>query len=61
MVRWLLVVIFLLALPVPFFNQASPTLFGFPFFYWYQMAVILVSAVLTFIVFIVEDKKGGAQ
>lgn len=33
---------FLLALPfigllwVPFYNQETPTLFGFPFFYWYQ-------------------------
>ncbi len=61
MVRWLLVVIFVLALPVPFFNQTDPSLLGFPFFYWYQMLIVPVSALLTYIVFIVENKRGDAE
>jgi Protein of unknown function (DUF3311) len=47
--RWL----FLLALPYlgllfpHLYTRATPTLMGFPFFYWYQFAwVILVSAIM---------------
>jgi len=49
-------VILLLLLPfigllwVPFYSQATPELFGFPFFYWYQIAWVPVSSLLTFIV-----------
>ena len=57
MIRVLFVVIFILALWVPIFNRAGPALFGFPFFYWYQLAAILVSACLTGIVYIVENRK----
>ncbi|MDE8347869.1 MAG: DUF3311 domain-containing protein [Acidocella sp.] len=57
MIRWLLIAVFVLALAVPFFNQAEPSLFGFPFFYWYQMLIVPVCALLTFVVFVVEDNK----
>jgi hypothetical protein len=49
---WLL----LLALPwlglifPQFYARSTPTLFGFPFFYWYQFAwVILASAILAIV------------
>ncbi|ADL19859.1 hypothetical protein ASAC_1454 [Acidilobus saccharovorans 345-15] len=29
-------------LPVPLYNRASPELLGIPFFYWYQLAWLLV-------------------
>lgn len=60
MIRILLAVIFVAALAVPFFNRAAPTLFGFPFFYWYQLAVVLSASLLTGIVYLVEgaDKEG---
>ncbi|WP_263408617.1 DUF3311 domain-containing protein [Terriglobus tenax] len=30
-----------------FYNRLTPTLFGFPFFYWYQLLwVILASAIM---------------
>ncbi len=64
MIRILLLVVGVLALCVPFFNKTTPVLFGFPFFYWYQMVVVLVSAGLIFVVFLVEDKPdapGDAQ
>ncbi len=35
---------------VPFYNQATPTLFGFPFFYWYQLAWVPITSLITFIV-----------
>lgn len=47
----------LLALPfigllwVPFYNQETPTLFGFPFFYWYQFLWVPITSVLIWIVF----------
>ena len=36
---------------VPFYARATPKLFGFPFFYWYQFAWVIVTALLTWIVF----------
>ncbi len=27
------------------YNRLTPTLFGFPFFYWYQLGCILVASV----------------
>ena len=61
MIRILLAVIFVAALAVPFYNRAEPSLFGFPFFYWYQLAVVLAASVLTWIVYLVEgaDKEGA--
>jgi hypothetical protein len=32
---------------VPFYNRTEPTLGGIPFFYWFQVAWILVSATTT--------------
>jgi uncharacterized membrane protein len=60
MIRILLAVIFVAALAVPFFNRAGPSLFGFPFFYWYQLAVVPVSSLLIYIVYRAED-KGEAE
>jgi hypothetical protein len=45
MIRILLAVIFVAVLAVPLFNHVAPTLFGFPFFYWYQLAVVPVASV----------------
>ena len=33
------------------YNTESPELFGIPFFWWYQMAWVPVSAVLTIVVY----------
>jgi hypothetical protein len=30
----------------PFYNRAHPALFGMPFFYWYQLAWVLVTSAL---------------
>jgi hypothetical protein len=34
-----------------FYAKAEPSLFGFPFFYWYQFAWVIVAAALTGIVY----------
>ncbi len=44
----LLPVIGLLA--VPLYDRLTPRLFGFPFFYWYQLAWVPVTAALTALV-----------
>jgi hypothetical protein len=33
------------------YNRKDPTLFDIPFFYWYQMAAILISVLVTFVVY----------
>jgi hypothetical protein len=56
-VSLLLLVPFIGLLWIPFYNQTSPELFGFPFFYWYQLAWVPVSALLTWIVW--RSRKRG--
>ena len=38
----------ILALWVPLYNSNAPVLFGIPFFYWFQLALIPVSALAIF-------------
>lgn len=47
----LLIIPCIIALWVPLYNSAEPTLFGFPFFYWFQLVLIPVSAVFIFVVY----------
>ena len=49
--RILFLVIFVATLTVPFFNRIGPTLFGFPFFYWYQLAWVPVTSFLLWLVY----------
>ncbi len=49
---WLLVVPFVATLVPPFYTRREPTLFGFPFFYWYQILWIVLAAVLVWIVYV---------
>ena len=49
--NWLLVIPAIgLAFPAVY-ARATPTLFGFPFFYWYQFAWIVVSGIITAVVY----------
>lgn len=48
---WLLILPFVGLLWVPFYNLKDPQFFGFPFFYWYQLAWVPVTACLTWIVY----------
>jgi len=53
--NWLLVVpAIALAFPAVY-SRPTPQLFGFPFFYWYQIAWILVSALLTAVVYFATE------
>jgi hypothetical protein len=47
----LLAVGILLPLMVGIYDQESPALWGFPFFYWFQFMLIPVTAVVTYTAF----------
>ena len=48
---YLLLVLPFLGTLLPFvYNRSEPALFGMPFFYWYQLAWVLVTAALLAIV-----------
>ena len=47
----LFVVQFVAVLWPPFYNKLEPTWLGMPFFYWYQLLWVIISAVLTGIVY----------
>ena len=51
----LLLVQFVLVLWPPLYNSAEPSLLGMPFFYWYQLACVIVGAVLTAVVYFVTE------
>ena len=53
----LLLFVPLLVLWVPFYNTVEPTLFGFPFFYWYQLAWIFVSMFITAFVYYATEPR----
>ncbi len=41
---------------VPFYNRTEPSLGGVPFFYWYQLAWILIGAFVVFVVYLIETR-----
>ncbi len=52
--RLLLLLPFAGLLWTPFYDRLTPALFGFPFFYWYQLAWVPVTAALIFAVWRIE-------
>jgi hypothetical protein len=51
----LFVIQFVIALSVPYYNRLEPAWNGIPFFYWFQLAMVIVGAVLTAIVYFVTE------
>jgi uncharacterized protein DUF3311 len=49
--NWLLVVPLVLLVYPGLYARSTPELFGFPFFYWYQFAVVMATALLTGLVY----------
>lgn len=56
--NWLLVVPIVVPLLVFLFNGKEPTLFGFPRFYWLQLAFILLGVGTTTLVYQMTKKRG---
>jgi hypothetical protein len=54
----LLLLQFVPALWVPLYNSVEPTFIGIPFFYWFQLALVLLSAAVTSIVYLITERKG---
>jgi hypothetical protein len=49
---WMLLLLpFIGLLWVPFYNAIHPTFLGFPFFYWYQLAWIPLSSLVTWVAY----------
>ncbi len=49
--NWLLLIPIVVPLMVPLYNRAEPALFGWPFFYWVQLAFVPLGVVTTVIVY----------
>jgi hypothetical protein len=59
--RWswwylLLLVQFVAVMWPPFYNKAEPAFVGMPFFYWYQLLMVIVGAALTAIVYFATEE-----
>ena len=55
---WLFVIPFAAVLFPWIYNTDTPELFGIPFFWWYQMAWVPISAVLTILVYRATTHRG---
>ncbi|MEN3613390.1 DUF3311 domain-containing protein [Plantactinospora sp. ZYX-F-223] len=56
--NWLLFLPIVVPLITPLFNADSPRLFGFPVFYWLQLAFILLGVGTTTVVYQMTKKRG---
>jgi hypothetical protein len=52
----LLLVFCVFVLWVPLYNRVDPTFIGIPFFYWFQLLLVLIGAALTAIVYFATEK-----
>jgi hypothetical protein len=60
-------VFLLLAIPcaalaiVPLYSHENPHLWGFPFFYWYQIMWVLITPVLTAVAYVIIKRARGQK
>lgn len=57
---WLLILPFVALLVPPFYARSTPQLFGFPFFYWYQIVWIVLAALIVWIVYLFTRSSDNA-
>ena len=53
---WLLLIPFIATLWVPFYNKAEPSFIGMPFFYWYQLLWVLITAAIIAVVYFMTER-----
>jgi hypothetical protein len=53
----LLLAQFVPALWVPFYNSIEPTWLGLPFFYWFQLVLVLICAAVTALVYLITESS----
>ena len=59
---WLLLLVpFIGLLWVPFYNFTEPSLFGFPFFYWYQFAWVFLASGFTYAAYALIRRTRGEE
>jgi hypothetical protein len=66
---WVVIVVILIPpvvipLWVPLYDKADPTLWGFPFFYWFQFLLIICAAIITVIAYLlslVADRRDRVE
>ncbi len=54
--RWALILLilpFIAMLWPPFYNTVQPEFIGIPFFYWFQLSWIVITAIITAVVYFV--------
>lgn len=56
--NWLLFAPIVIPLITPLFNTDTPRLFGFPIFYWLQLAFILLGVTTTTLVYQMTKRRG---
>jgi hypothetical protein len=54
---WLLLLPCIAAVWVPFYNTVEPRFAGVPFFYWYQLLLVLITASLTALVYFKAEHR----
>jgi hypothetical protein len=59
--NWLLVVPIVVPLLVPLYNRVEPTLFGWPAFYWIQLAFVALGVLTTSIVYRMTRRSSGER
>src|SRR4051812_24920996 len=59
--NWLLLVGIVLPLLVPLYNKVEPTLFGWPFFYWFQLLLVAVGVLVTSVVYRMTRRSASDQ
>lgn len=52
----LFIILALVTLWVPLYNQTGPTFIGIPFFYWFQLLLVVIGAAVTAVVYFVAEK-----
>ena len=55
--NWLLLVPIVLPLITVIYNRENPHLFGWPFFFWFQVMFTLLAAAVTAIVFVATRSR----
>lgn len=52
-IAWLVILFipFFVSMWVPLFNRVEPSLYGIPFFYWFQFGWVVVAAAVTALVY----------
>jgi len=57
LIHLLLLLPFVAMLWLPFYNKRLPDLDGIPFFYWYQILWVALTATILYVVYVAEGRE----